>query len=80
LPGSSSFSRPITPTVPSANRTRPPISRIEEYTSGLTRERFLADRMRIDAVVRNLKIICEAAQRITEETRNRTSDVEWRHI
>jgi uncharacterized protein with HEPN domain len=56
------------------------ISRIAEYTSDLTRETFLADRMRIDAVVRNLEIIGEAAKRMTEETRNRTPDIEWRQI
>jgi uncharacterized protein with HEPN domain len=56
------------------------ISRIAEYTIGLTREGFLADRLRIDAVVRNLEIIGEAARRMTEDTRNRAPDIEWRQI
>lgn len=56
------------------------IGRIVEYTSGLTREGFLADRMRLDAVVRNLEIIGEAAQRLSEQMRKRTPDIEWRQI
>jgi uncharacterized protein with HEPN domain len=56
------------------------IDRIAHYTSGLTRDGFLADRMRMDAVVRNLEILGEAAQRMSEETRKRMPDIEWRHI
>jgi uncharacterized protein with HEPN domain len=56
------------------------IGRIAQYTSGLTREGFLADRMRIDAVVRTLSIVGEAAQRMSEETRKRMPDIGWRQI
>jgi uncharacterized protein with HEPN domain len=56
------------------------IGRIAQYTSGLTREGFLADRMRIDAVVWTLSIVGEAAQRMSEETRKRMPDIGWRQI
>jgi uncharacterized protein with HEPN domain len=56
------------------------IGRIAQYTSGIPREGFLADRMKIDAVVRNLEIIGEAALHMSEETRKRTPDIEWRQI
>ena len=38
------------------------IGKIHDYTAGQTRESFAQDNMRIDAVVRNLEIIGEAAR------------------
>jgi uncharacterized protein with HEPN domain len=40
---------------------RTSISKIERYTAGLDEESFLVDEKTIDAVVRNLEIIGEAA-------------------
>jgi uncharacterized protein with HEPN domain len=40
--------------------------RILEYTAGVDRERFFADQMLQDAVVRNIEIIGEAANNLLE--------------
>jgi uncharacterized protein with HEPN domain len=41
---------------------------------------FQADRKTIDAVVRNLEIIGEAARMLPEDVRSRATEVEWRKI
>jgi uncharacterized protein with HEPN domain len=56
------------------------ITRIRSYTSGLGREAFLADGRTVDAVVRNLEIIGEAAKGVPEDVRRQAPDVEWRKI
>ena len=53
---------------------------IESYLSGITYEQFSNDRMRIDAVVRNLQIIGEAVRRIPSEIQAKYPHVEWRKI
>jgi uncharacterized protein with HEPN domain len=46
---------------------RTSISKIERYTAGLDEESFLVDEKTIDAVVRNLEIIGEAAKQLPAE-------------
>lgn len=55
-------------------------SRIQSYTSGLTRARFSGDLKTLDAVVRNLEIIGEAIKKIPDEVRVKYPDVEWKKI
>jgi len=43
-------------------------------------EDFLADERTMDAVVRNLEIIGEAAKNVPLEVRSRYPDIEWRKI
>lgn len=50
------------------------------YLDGVERERFDANRMIQDAVVRNIEIIGEAAKNISEDTRNKYPTVAWREI
>ena len=45
------------------------IARIERYTSGLDFGRFSEDERTVDAVVRNLEILGEAARQIPEDIR-----------
>ena len=47
---------------------RPAIGRMQRYMAGLNRETFLQDEKTIDAVVRNLEILGEAAR---QEPRSR---------
>jgi uncharacterized protein with HEPN domain len=53
------------------------IERIEEYTTGMTQDKFLADKKTFDAVCRNLTVIGEAARQIPEEIGSRFPDVPW---
>jgi uncharacterized protein with HEPN domain len=48
--------------------------------STLSFEAFFNDEMRVDAVVRNLEIIGEAANHIPDEVREDYSFVEWKKI
>jgi len=56
------------------------IEKIEKYVSGMTYEDFENDERTVDAVIRNLEIIGEAARNIPDEFRNKYSDIPWRRI
>jgi uncharacterized protein with HEPN domain len=51
--------------------------KIERYTAGLTFEEFEADQKTVDAVVRNIEIIGEAARSIPADVRGQMPDVAW---
>jgi uncharacterized protein with HEPN domain len=52
-------------------------AKINAYIAGLSYDDFLNDDKTIDAVLRNLEIIGEAAKRIPEKIRQQRSDIEW---
>ena len=56
------------------------IDRIQEYIQDGTRGTFERDRMRIDAVARNLEIIGEAVKQVPDSVREKYPSVEWRKI
>jgi uncharacterized protein with HEPN domain len=56
------------------------IAAVREYTEGMTPEQFAADRKTVDAVVRNLEIIGEAAGELTPEVCADAPEIEWRKI
>ena len=56
------------------------VSRILAYTKGYTRAKFKSDDKTVDAVIRNLAIIGEAAKNIPAETKKRHPEIEWRKI
>ena len=53
--------------------------KINRYTSGFTVEQFRRDEKTIDAVVRNLEVIGEAAKNIPDEMRAKIA-VDWKKI
>jgi uncharacterized protein with HEPN domain len=55
------------------------VTKIETYTRGFNPDE-LRDPRTLDAVVRNLEIIGEAAKRISEKFRNQCQKIEWRKI
>nr|WP_223965675.1 DUF86 domain-containing protein [Thermus thermophilus] len=56
------------------------LEKIDRYTAGLTFERFAQDDRTVDAVVRNLEVIGEAARQIPSEVRERYPEVPWRRV
>jgi len=62
------------------NDIRDSCSRIIEYAKDQTFESFITDRMRFDAVVRNIQIIGEAAKKLSDEERSKYPDIPWRDI
>ncbi len=53
------------------------ISRVERYTAGMDLEAFRADEKTVDAVVRNLEVVGEAARYVPREIEERHPGVPW---
>ncbi len=59
---------------------RQAMAKVRRFTSGLTCEEFLQDEKGVDAVLRNLEVIGEAARHIPDDLKAQFSDVEWRRM
>lgn len=53
------------------------IERIRRYTDGMDERRFVADDRTVDAVIRNLEIIGEAAKRVPAPVAERHPEIPW---
>lgn len=56
------------------------IEKIEEYMDGMTEKEFEENSEKQDAVIRRIEIIGEAAKNISNDTREKYHDVQWREI
>lgn len=56
------------------------VERIERHVAGMDLKAFLKDEKTIDAVVRNLEVIGEAANRMPLAFRTEHAEVPWRRI
>jgi len=56
------------------------IAKIERYTRNLSFQQFRKTELVVDAVVRNLETIGEAAKRIPNEMKEVTPTIEWKKI
>ena len=53
------------------------IAAIDDYTTGLAREQFFGDRLRLDAVIKNLTVIGEAAGRVPADITEASPHIPW---
>ena len=56
------------------------ISKIERYLKGTSYKSFLKNDMKIDAVVRELEIIGEAARNVSTKLKDQHSEIPWNRI
>jgi uncharacterized protein with HEPN domain len=56
------------------------VRRVLAYTRGMDRAALFADLRTIDAVVRNLEVLGEAAKHVPDEIRVRYREIEWKKI
>jgi len=56
------------------------IRKINAYTVGMSRAEFESDPKTVDAVLRNLEVVGEAAKCIPEAVREEHVEIEWRKI
>lgn len=56
------------------------VAKINSYISEHDFESFIEDNKTVDAVVRNLEIIGEAANKLPQKVKNKAKDVKWRRI
>jgi uncharacterized protein with HEPN domain len=54
--------------------------RVLEYTRNLDRDAFLRDQLVVDAVLRNLEVIGEAAKNVSPQIRARAQDIDWKRV
>ena len=59
---------------------RESIEKIERYISGMSADSFIGDERTVDAVVRNLEIIGEAANRLPAQFKEHHGLIEWSKI
>ncbi|WP_027340823.1 HepT-like ribonuclease domain-containing protein [Halonatronum saccharophilum] len=56
------------------------MDKIFKYTKGMGKEEFKRDEMVIDAVLRNIEIIGEAANKVSDQIRHDYDDLPWRKM
>ena len=56
------------------------INSIFEYTHNIDYDKFINNKMIIDAVIRNFEIIGEAAKNISDDIRNKYPDISWKEL
>lgn len=56
------------------------IASVQQYVSGMEYSNFVADRKTVDAVIRNLIVIGEAATHVPDEICSKSPAVPWRDM
>jgi uncharacterized protein with HEPN domain len=56
------------------------IGDVESFIQGMTRREFLLDRKTINAVVRSIEIIGEAARHVPKSLRDKSPDIPWKEM
>ena len=53
------------------------IERIESYISGKNKKDFIDSELLQDAIIRNLQIMAESTQRLSDDTKESQSGIDW---
>lgn len=56
------------------------VEKIETFTKGFSFEEFTEDTKTVDAVIRNLEILGEAAKHIPKRVKEKYPDIDWKAI
>ncbi len=56
------------------------INQIEEFIANLTKEEFIKDVMRYDAVLYNLQTMAESTQKLPQLIKDRNNHIPWKDI
>jgi uncharacterized protein with HEPN domain len=56
------------------------LARIDEYLGDIDEPGFLENHMLQDAVIRNLQVMAESCQRLSDETKSKHPEIDWRKI
>jgi uncharacterized protein with HEPN domain len=56
------------------------IERIESYLGDADKKEFLNSTMMQDAIIRNLQVLAESTQRLSDKIKNSREDVDWYEI
>ncbi len=56
------------------------IDRIQMYIAGIDENQFMASLLIQDAVIRNLQVLAESTQRLSEEFKTKHQEIEWNKI
>jgi len=56
------------------------IDEIDEFLAGCSQQSFAADRKTVNAVIRSLEVIGEAAKQIPPELRLKAPDIPWKYM
>ncbi len=56
------------------------IYQIEDYIQNISYDNFVSNKMLVDAVVRQLEIVGEATNHLSDDIKLRYSNVEWKQI
>lgn len=62
------------------NDIKKAISKIESFARGMVFDEFIKDVKTIDAIIRNIEIIGEAARHISPEVRLKYIEIPWKEI
>lgn len=56
------------------------IERIEYYTQGTNKQAFMGSTLLQDAIIRNLQVLAESAQRLSDNIKETESGIDWFEI
>ncbi len=56
------------------------IDETSKFTDGISYEAFTQDKMRVNAVIRSLEVLGEAAKKIPDDLRNQADEIPWKYM